>query len=101
MIKVELEIRDINYGSLIEQLLPVITEKLRQSNNPVAMLLSNGMPASMAKMILKKLPPAKKDQLAADLVNANKDQLVQLLTDLARQNGVTLNISELTAKAET
>jgi hypothetical protein len=52
-------------------------------------------------MILKKLPPAKKDQLAADLVNANKDQLVQLLTDLARQNGVTLNISELTAKAET
>lgn len=85
MIKIELELRDIDYGSLIEQLLPVITEKLRQSNNSVAMLLSNGMPASMAKMILKKLPPDKKDQLAADLVNANKDQLVKLLTDLARQ----------------
>ncbi len=60
MIKVELELSDIDYGSMIEQLLPVITEKLRQSNNPVAMLLSNGMPASMAKMILKKLPPAKR-----------------------------------------
>lgn len=100
MIKIEIDIKDIDYDSLIEQYLPVMTERLRQSGNPVAMLLSNGMPASMAKMILKKLPPATKDQLAADLVNTNKDQVVKLLTETARGQNVRLEISDLKARTE-
>jgi hypothetical protein len=100
MIKIEIELKDIDYDNLIEQFLPVMTERLRQSNNPVALLLSNGMPASMAKMILKKLPPATKDQLTADLINSNKEQLVKLLADLAQQNNVRLDIGDLKAKSE-
>ncbi|SHI16446.1 hypothetical protein SAMN02745823_02931 [Sporobacter termitidis DSM 10068] len=100
MIKIEIELKDIDYDSLIEQFLPVMTERLRQSDNPVAMLLSNGMPASMAKMILKKLPPATKDQLTADLINTNKDQVVQLLKEAAQSQNIRLEISDLSAKTE-
>lgn len=100
MIKLEIEVRDIDYDSLIEQYLPVMTERLRETGNPVAMLLSNGMPASMAKMILKKLPPATKDQLTADLVNTNKDQIIKLLTDLALGQKVRMEIADLKAAAE-
>jgi hypothetical protein len=100
MIKIEIEVKDIDYDSLIEQYLPMMTERLRRSNNPVASLLSNGMPASMAKSILKKLPPAKKDQLTAELINANRDQLVRLLLDLAQQNKIKADVAALKAKAE-
>jgi hypothetical protein len=100
MVKIEFELTDIDYDSLIEEYLPVLTERLRQSGNPVAMLLSNGMPSSMAKMILKKLPPATKDQLTADLINSNKDQLVKLLKDTARTQNVRLEITGLNATTE-
>jgi hypothetical protein len=100
MIKLGIEITDIDYDSLIEQYLPLMTERLRQSGNPVAMLISNGMPASMAKMILKKLPPATKDQLTADLLNTNKDQLSLLLKGLALEQKVRLEIGDLKATAE-
>lgn len=100
MIKVEIELEDIDYDSLIEQFLPLMIEKLRQSNNPVAMLISNGMPASMAKMIIKKLPKATKDQLTADLINANKDKISEFLKENAAQNKVSITFGDINAKAE-
>ncbi len=100
MIKIEFEIADIDYDYLIEQYLPVLTERLRRSENPVAMLISNGMPSSMAKMILKKLPAATKDQLTADLINSNKDVITQLLKDMARQQNVRLEIAGLQALSD-
>lgn len=100
MIKIEFELTDIDYDSLIEQYLPVLTERLRRTGNPVAMLISNGMPASMAKAILKKLPPDTKDQLTADLINSNKDVLTQLLKETARGQNVRLEITGLNAKSE-
>lgn len=99
MIKLEIDIRDIDYDSLLEQYLPALTEQLRRSGNPVAMLLSNGMPASMARMVLKKLPPATKEQLTADLINSNREQLEKLLKDMAGSQKIRLEIAGL--KAET
>ena len=54
MIHVELTIEDLDYDTLIDRFLPTVAEKLHQSSNPVAMLVSNGMPASMAKAIIKR-----------------------------------------------
>ena len=69
MIHLELTVDDLDYDMLIDRFLPVIAEKLQQNNNPIAMLISNGMPASMAKSIVKQLPQDKKDQFAADPVS--------------------------------
>ncbi len=99
MIKVELELKDTDYDSLIDQFLPVMIEKLRQSDNPASRLISKGMPSSMAKMILKKLPKATKEQMTADLINSNKVQIAAFLKDIAEKNNVRLNIGDIMAKS--
>ncbi len=99
MVKLEIEIRDADYDSLIDRFLPMLLDRLRQSGSPVARLVSGGLPEPMIKSVLKKLPKNTKDQLAADLVNANKDQLAQFLKDLAAQNGLRLDGIGVSAKA--
>lgn len=98
MIKLEIDIRDIDYDGLIDQFLPVMLEKLRQSDHPASRLIAGGMPAPMAKLILKKLPPATKDQLTAELLNSNKEAITQFIKDIAGQNKIRLNIGDIRAK---
>jgi hypothetical protein len=98
MIKLEIDISDIDYDGLIEQFLPVMLEKLRQSDSPASRLVASGMPAPMAKLLLKKLPPATKDQLTAELLNSNKDAITQYLKDIAGQNNIRLNIDDIRAR---
>jgi hypothetical protein len=97
MIKLEIEIREADYDSLIDRFLPMMIERLRQSDTAVARLISAGMPEAVIKAVLKKLPASAKDQLAADLVNNNKDQIVQFLTELSGQNGLRLDIGGVKA----
>ena len=99
MIKVEIELSDIDFDSLIDQFLPVMIEKLRQSDNAASRLISKGMPSSMAKMILKKLPKATKEQMTADLINSNKIPIGGFLKDIAGQNKIRMNLSDMRAKA--
>jgi hypothetical protein len=98
VIKLEIDINDIDYDRLIDQFLPVMLEKLRQSDHPASKLIAKGMPAPMAKMILKKLPQATKDQLTAELLNSNKSVITQFLKDIAAQNNIRLNIGDIRAK---
>ncbi len=96
MIKLELEISEVDYKTLLS-LLPQLGEQLRQSGNPVGMLLSNGMSSGMAKRVLATLSQEQKDKLAADLINGNSQKLIGKTEELARQNGVGLKIASLEA----
>ncbi|NLA88059.1 MAG: hypothetical protein GX847_12430 [Clostridiales bacterium] len=98
MIKLEIDVRDIDYDSLIDRFLPVVLEKLRQSENTASRMIAGGMPAPVAKAILKNLPQATKEQLAAELLSSNKEAVIQYLSDMAGQNGIRLNIGDLRAK---
>ena len=100
MIKIQFELTDIDYDNLIEQYLPIMVERLRRSGNPLGALISGGMPASAAKAILKKLPPAMKDQLTADLINSQRDRFEQLLKEAAQGKNVKLEVAGLTASPE-
>lgn len=99
MIQLTINISDLDYDSLLSQYLPQLTDKLRESGNPVAMLLSNGMPASMAQNIVRGLPQKAKDQLAADLLNANAAKLMDKVEQTARDNGISVSVSGLHAEA--
>jgi hypothetical protein len=98
MIKLEIDIGDIDYDGLIDQFLPVMLEKLRQSDNPASKLIAGGLPAPVAKMMLKKLPQATKEQLTAELLNSNKDAIMLYLKDVAGQNSIRLTIGDIRAK---
>ncbi|MCD7929858.1 MAG: hypothetical protein LUF86_06835 [Clostridiales bacterium] len=98
MIKLELEISEVEYETLLD-LLPQMGEQLRQSGNPVGMLLSNGMSSGMARRVLSTLSQEQKDKLAADLINGNSQKLIDKTEGLAWQNGVGLKIASLEATA--
>ena len=100
MIKLELAIDDVDYDVLIEKYLPQLAESLRKTNNPVGMLLSNGMPASLAAKILAGLPSEKRDALAASLLNANRGQIIRFVEETAEKQEIHLSVKKLEASAQ-
>ncbi|MEA4965322.1 MAG: hypothetical protein VB055_05815 [Oscillospiraceae bacterium] len=100
MIELKLTVDELDYDGLLERYLPLMTEKLRESGSPVGMLLSNGMPASMAKKIIAGLPKATKDKLTADLLNANEEKLREALEQFATEQGVSLRVGSIRAEVK-
>lgn len=100
MLKLELELTDLNYDTMLEQLLPRLTDQLRSSGNPVGMLLSNGMNAGMAKKIIAGLSQEQKDKLLADMLNANSAKLIAKAESYAAQNGIQGKVVSVRAIAK-
>ncbi len=92
MVKLEIELDELDYETLIDHFLPQLTEHLRSSGNPIGMLLSNGMSASVARGVLRSLSQAQKDQLTCDLLNGNKQKLIATLEDSLEQKGFHLSV---------
>lgn len=98
MIRMTVELDDVDFDTLIDQYLPLIGDQLRASGNPVGMLLSNGMSAGMAKGILRTLSQDKKEQLAADLVNGNSAKICSAIESAAAQKGIQIKAKKLEAQ---
>ena len=88
MIKLELELTDIDYNAV----LPMLKERMEQSGNPLAGMLSGGM--------IGMIPDKMKDKLAAELINANAANLTAQLEAVAAQNGVAGKVKNFRATAE-
>lgn len=100
MMKLELEISDVDYNALLEKLLPYMGDHLRNSGNPLGMLLSNGMSSGMAKRVLATVPQSQKDALVCDLINGNSGKLIQKAESAAAQQGVRLKVSKIHASSK-
>lgn len=100
MIKLELTLDNIDYDDLIDRYLPLVRDHLQASSNPVALLLSNGMSSAMAKKIVHTLPQQKKDELATELINANKKKLLSKATTLAEEQNISVNVVDLGASVK-
>jgi hypothetical protein len=100
MLKIELEIRELDYENLLENLLPLMEEQLRASGNPLGMLLSNGMSAGMAKKIISGLPQSQVDQLVADVINSNSKKLIDKAEDAAREKNINIKVGAVRASAK-
>ena len=48
MIKLEMELSDIDYEVLVKEILPKVADRLKQNGSPLAPLLSGGMAAKAA-----------------------------------------------------
>jgi hypothetical protein len=98
MIEVRFELDEVDFDTLIDRYLPQIGEQLRNSGNPVGMLLSNGMSSELAKTILHGLGQEKQEQLCADLINGNHQRMTATLENQAQQQGVRLRVRNLRAQ---
>ena len=95
MVKLELELTDIDYEFLIREYLPKVREKMEQSGSLLSGLLSGG---GMAETLLLRSPDSVKDKLVAELINMNAARLEQELESLARGNGIPGKVRNLRAK---
>ena len=98
MIRLSLTIDEVDYDRLLEEQLPALTEVLRRSGSPVGMLLSNGMPAALAKSILRNLSTEEKETLICDLINGSSDRLVRSINRLAEEKGIPVHTSAAAAE---
>ena len=99
MIKIELEIENIDYDTLIRRYLPQLKEELCCSGGPAAALLS-GTGGDLAARMIAALPEEKKDALACQLLNANRHAVQELAEKAAAGQGVRLSVTGLRAEAK-
>ena len=95
MVKLELEITDIDYNALLERYLPEMAEKLRAGGNPLGSLLGGPLGRSM----LERMPTATKEKMTAELLNSSAPRLTPKLEEFAAQNGAPLRVASLRAVA--
>ncbi len=96
MVKLELELTDIDYDSFVQEYLPKIQEKLQQNGNPLAGMLSGGFAGGMIGL----MPDSMKDKIAAEIINANAERLSEEMEKVAARNGVPGKIRNLRASAK-
>ena len=100
MIQITLTIDELDYAALAERYLPLAGEKLRESGNPLGMLLSNGMGGAMAKSLVAGAPRGVKDKLAVDLLNANAGEIGRKIETAAAEKGVGLSVYSIRAEVK-
>ena len=90
----------VNYSRLVKKLLPIVQEKIAQ--NPKA---ANGVPEIVLNLskghpdlLLKLVPQATKDHLAAYLINSCSQTLLSFAMKAAKGKNICLVLSDLTAK---
>lgn len=97
MVKLELELSELDYGAMLERLLPMMGDQLRSSGNPLGMLLSNGMPTSMARHLLATVPQEQKDALLCDLINGNSAKMSKKAEQSAAKQGIHVKVERIHA----
>ncbi len=99
MIKVELVIDNVDYDLLAERYLPYFVERFKNSSNPAMRLMAGGVPVSTLKKFFSGLSQDAKDKMAAQLLNSNKELLIENAKATMENMGMHADIIE--AKAST
>ena len=99
--KITLEINDLDYGSVVAALLPMVHEKLEKEDGSVTnkiLLKLTAVSPAIAKKMVNLLPKETQNEIVALLINKNKDKIVDLVTKLAEKKEVSLKIGNLEAE---
>ncbi len=95
--EIRIIVDEINYSDIVEKCLPLVRDKLKEKEGtlPKVVLGVANLPPSMAAAMLDKLPQETKDEVAALLINKNKDKLIEKAEEYASKNDIALKISDL------
>jgi hypothetical protein len=97
MLRLELELNELDYSALADVLLPLMAEELKRQGNPMAGLLSAS--PEMAKKLLSRLSQGQLDSLAAQAINRNASAMARRGEELAAEMGVATRIISVRATA--
>lgn len=86
MLRLELELNELDYTALAEVMLPLMAEELKRQGNPMAALLSSS--PEMAKKLLSHLTQSQMDNIAAQAINHNASMMARRAEEMAAEKGV-------------
>ena len=95
--EIRIIVDEINYSEVVTKCLPLVRDKLKEKEGTLPKVVSRlaSLPPSMAAAMLDKLPQETKDEVAALLINKNKERLIEKAEEYAAKNDITLKISDL------
>jgi hypothetical protein len=99
--KITLEIEDLDYGSVVAALLPMVHEKFDKEDGSVGTKILSKLTAlspSIAKKMVNLLPRDTQNEIAVLLINKNKEKIVDIASKLAREKNVSVKIGNLEAE---
>lgn len=95
MIEVKIKISEVDYSAAVDVLMPILQDKLSKSANPIVSLVmgkTKGLPANAAKAALDVLPQETKDELAVACLNHYSEEIARLMTSMAQQKGIKVQV---------
>ena len=96
--KIEIELDDIDYGSVAAALMPVVGEKLKDAQNPmIRMLAARAGDSDFIIRTVNALPQDFKDKLIVSLLNKNKERMRASVTKFALSKGMRFRIRSVRA----
>ena len=99
--KITLEIDDLDYGSVIAALLPMVHEKLERDDGSVSnkiLAKLTALPPSIAKKMVNLMPKETQNEIVVLLINKNKEKILDLVTKLAKKKEISVQIGNLEAE---
>ena len=99
--KITLEINDLDYGSVVAALLPMVHEKFEKDDGSVGTKILSKLTSlspSIAKKMVNLLPRETQNEIAVLLINKNKDKIVDIATKLATERDISVHIGNLEAE---
>jgi hypothetical protein len=99
--KITLEIDDLDYGSVIAALLPMVHEKFEKDDGSVSNKILAKLTAlspSIAKKMVNLMPKDTQNEIVVLLINKNKEKILDVVTNLAKKKEVSVQIGNLEAE---
>ena len=101
MIELKILLDNIDYDSLADVLVPLLTEKMKEEKGGIlsSVLAKNPATATaMAHTLLKTMSQEKKDELLVELAAKHRDKLLGKGRGLLNSRGIKLELCDISAK---
>lgn len=102
MLELKILIDELDYDSIAEFLIPALAENMarEQKGGVLGGVLANNpeMLTSMARKLLGTMSQEKRDELLVQLINKNRDKLLEKGAKAAGEKGIRVRLCDLTAR---
>ena len=95
--EIVIKIDDIDYGAVVERYYPIVKDRIQAGDGMGAKMLSSlsSIPPEKIRSFVQLLPKGTKDELAARLLNANKEKLLSKAAKLLEEQDLAVTIKDV------
>ena len=102
MVKIEIVLKNVDYGEIIYKILPDYINKIKDQEDAskIIQILSGmvNVPGTIAKAALSVLPQEIKDELLVRVVNIYNEELLEKINTMLSKNELPADVVELWSK---